>query len=54
MEPQDKQPSEEKPSKGYSKRPLWHWIVLYIVIGIIVYGGIYFFLTMNNNTTPGY
>jgi len=49
MEPQN------KPGKGYGKRPLWQWIVLYIVIGIIVYGAIYYFVTMGNGAgTPGY
>ena len=28
--------------KGYGKRPLWQWILIYIVIGGIVYAGIYF------------
>lgn len=28
---------------GYGKRPLWQWIVLYLVIGGIVYAGIYYF-----------
>ncbi len=32
-------------NKGYyGKRPLWHWIVLYVVIGVIVYGLIYYFV----------
>lgn len=29
--------------KGYGRRPLWQWIVIYIVIGGIVYGAIYYF-----------
>lgn len=29
---------------GYGKRPLWQWILLYIVIGAIVYGLIYYFV----------
>lgn len=29
-------------SKGYGKRPMWQWVVLYIVIGVIVYGLIYY------------
>lgn len=28
--------------KGYGKRPLWQWIVIYLIIGGIVYGVIYF------------
>lgn len=29
--------------KGYGKRPLWQWIVIYVVIGGIVYGAVYYF-----------
>ena len=31
-------------SYGYGKRPLWQWILLYVVIGAIIYGLIYFFV----------
>lgn len=34
-----------KKSNGYGKRPLWQWIVLYVVLGAIVYGAIYYFMT---------
>src|SRR6266567_3458063 len=27
---------------SYGKRPLWQWILLYIVIGAIVYGAVYY------------
>jgi len=40
MEPQGSQPSQ-KPSKGYGKRPVWHWVLLYVIVAIIVYGLIY-------------
>lgn len=33
----------QKPSP-YGKRPLWQWIILYLVIGIIVYGLVYYFV----------
>lgn len=29
---------------GYSKRPLWQWILIYAVVGIVVYGLIYYFV----------
>ncbi|MBI4090191.1 MAG: hypothetical protein HY421_02195 [Candidatus Kerfeldbacteria bacterium] len=32
----------QKPS-GYGKRPLWQWIVIYLIIGAVVYGAIYYF-----------
>ena len=35
---------------AYGKRPLWQWILLYVVIGGLVYAGIYFaFLHKGNN-----
>lgn len=42
MEPEDKQP-EQKPTKGYGKRPVWQWVVIYLVLAVIVYGLIYYF-----------
>lgn len=39
--------------QGYGKRPLWQWIVLYVVIGLAIYGIIYYFLIAGKgNTTP--
>ena len=29
---------------GYGKRPLWQWVILYIIIGGIIYGLIYYFV----------
>ena len=29
---------------GYGKRPLWQWILLYVVIGAVVYGAMYYFV----------
>lgn len=37
------QETEQKKS-GYGKRPLWQWIVLYLIIGAVVYGLIYYFV----------
>src|SRR5438105_3098224 len=34
-------PTVEQP-KSYGKRPLWQWVVLYLIIGAIVYGLIYY------------
>lgn len=34
----------QKKSSGYGKRPLWQWILVYAVIGAIVYGAIYYFV----------
>lgn len=30
-----------KTSKGYGKRPVWQWVLIYLVVAIIVYGLIY-------------
>lgn len=32
----------ENKSGGYGKRPLWQWVVIYLVIGAIVYGAVYY------------
>lgn len=44
------------PKKGYGKRPLWQWIALYVIIGAIVYGLIYyfFFYHSGSGTAPVY
>ncbi len=52
---------------GYGKRPLWQWVVIYLVVGIVVYGLIYYFVltkkggysspnsaTPQQNSAPGY
>ena len=33
----------QKKSSGYGKRPLWQWILLYVAVGAVVYGAIYYF-----------
>jgi flagellar basal body-associated protein FliL len=30
--------------KGYGKRPMWQWIVLYLVIAAVLYGAFYYFV----------
>ncbi len=31
-------------ASGYGKRPLWQWILLYVVIGGALYGLVYYFV----------
>ncbi len=31
----------QKSTKGYGKRPVWQWVVIYLVIAVVVYGLIY-------------
>lgn len=41
--------------KGYGKRPLWQWIVIYAVIGAIIYGLVYYFILAkpgSSNSAP--
>lgn len=33
----------EKKNSSYNKRPLWQWILIYVIIAAIVYGFIYYF-----------
>ncbi len=43
-------------SKGYGKRPLWQWILIYAVVGVVVYGLIYYFVLAKkggNNLNSG-
>lgn len=34
--------SESKSTGGYGKRPMWQWVVIYVVVAIVVYGLIYY------------
>jgi len=34
---------------GYGKKPLWQWILLYIIIAAVVYGLIYYFYMVSQN-----
>jgi plastocyanin len=37
---------EQEPTSGsgYGKRPLWQWVIIYVILAIIVYGLIYYFI----------
>lgn len=46
MEQEEQKPAEQTPAPakskgGYGKRPLWQWILLYLVVGGILYYLIY-------------
>jgi hypothetical protein len=53
---------EENKVQAYGKRPLWQWIVLYVVVAVLVYGLIYYFVlakkggysSSNSAAVPGY
>ncbi len=46
---EEMQPVAEEPKKsnGYGKRPLWQWVLIYVVIGGVVYAAIYYFFLAN-------
>jgi flagellar basal body-associated protein FliL len=56
MEPQDQQTPQQtnqQPSKGYGKRPMWQWVLIYLIIAIIVYGLIYLIFFHKSGSTGG-
>ena len=57
MEPEDNsqapQQTPEKPSKGYGKRPVWQWVVIYVIVAAIVYAIIYFAFIHKSGTSSG-
>ncbi|HZQ29679.1 MAG TPA: hypothetical protein VFA93_01205 [Patescibacteria group bacterium] len=38
---------------NYGKRPLWQWILIYVVIGGIIYAAVYFFVLKKNYSGTG-
>jgi len=43
--------SNQKPAKGYGKRSMKQWIVIYIVVAVIVYAIIYFAFIHKSGST---
>ncbi len=43
---------EDPKNSGYGKRPLWQWILIYVVIGGIIYAVIYFVLAGRGAASP--
>lgn len=47
-------------NSNYGNRPIWQWVLIYLVIGAVVYGLIYYFVfakkggynTGSTNNTP--
>lgn len=35
---------------NYGKRPMWQWVLIYVVIGAIVYGVVYYFFLANKGS----
>lgn len=36
--------NEGEQKQSYQKRPLWQWVALYVVIGVVIYGLFYYFV----------
>lgn len=52
MDPeQDSKQAANKPSKGYGKRPMWQWVLIYIIAAIVVYGLIYLIFFKSSGTS---
>ena len=47
--PTDNNQSSAPKKGGYGKRPMWQWILLYIIIAIVLYGGVAYYLTHRNS-----
>lgn len=47
------QETPQKPSKGYGKRPVWQWVVIYIIAAIIIYGLIYLIFIHKGGSSGG-
>lgn len=46
--------TQNERKSGYGKRPVWQWIVLYLVIAVILYSAVYYlFLHKQNPYTNG-
>jgi len=41
MEPEQSD-SPQKPSKGYGKRPMWQWVVIYLIVAAVLYTLVYY------------
>lgn len=49
----DNQQPPDKPPKGYGKRPVWFWILVYVILAIIVYGLIYVLFIRDGSSGGG-
>lgn len=39
-------------AKGYGKRPMWQWVLIYVVVGTIAYAAIYYFFFKDSGYNP--
>jgi len=54
MEPENSSSSQTPKKGGYGKRPMWQWVLLYVIVAIVVYGLIYLlFIRKSGGSTGG-
>lgn len=51
MEPEEKTKPPAK--KAYGKRPMWQWVVIYLIVAAIVYFVIYYLFIRDTSGTGG-
>lgn len=51
MDPVAPEPSNQEPPKGYGKRSVWQWVLLYIIVAIVLYGLAYLIFFHKSGTT---
>ncbi|HEU5122284.1 MAG TPA: hypothetical protein VFT59_05570 [Candidatus Saccharimonadales bacterium] len=44
------QPGQDNQPSGYKKRPIWQWVVLYVIAGAIIYALIYILFMSGRST----
>lgn len=53
MEPTTPQAHQNQSSqKAYGKKPVWQWVAIYAVIGVVIYGLIYYFYLSKKQNSP--
>lgn len=58
---EDKKEDPNGYKTGYGKRPLWQWVLIYLVVAVVLYGLVYYFFLGGKNlynlpgisSTPG-
>ncbi len=45
--------ADKKPAKTYGKRPVWQWVLIYVILAIVVYGLIYFVFIHKSGSSGG-
>jgi flagellar basal body-associated protein FliL len=45
-------PAQKDQKSTYGKRPIWQWVLIYVIVAAVVYGAFYYFF-MNNKKDDG-